>query len=94
MTGTTREPIWNVISIAFQALGVILGIAVGASASPRESLTPLLYMGEVYGICSLVGAVAAGVSLARNERWQPLTFIGVVINGFAALFVAAILFRR
>jgi hypothetical protein len=94
MTGTAREPVWNVISIGFQALGVILGIAVGASTSPREGLAPLLYMGEVYGICSLLGAVAAGVSLARNERWQPLTFIAAVMNGFAALFVAAILFRR
>jgi hypothetical protein len=94
MAESRREPIWNVIAIALQVVGVMATIAVGAEKSKPDSLEVLLYAAPTYAGFCLLGAVAAGVALARRERWLPLSFIALFVNGIPAVILLSVILQK
>src|SRR5665811_99746 len=91
---TRKAPKWNLISAGLQVLGVAAAIAVGQATQKAESIIALVYMVPTYACFCLLGAIAAGIALARAERWPALSFVTLFMNGIPALFLLTVIFRK
>ena len=77
-----------------QAVAVLAAILAGVMFGQPESLIALLYMVPVYAFFSLLGAAAACLALARRERWVPLSWVALTVNGIPFLMMLELIAQK
>jgi hypothetical protein len=80
ITGKPRRPVWGTVSLCCPLAGIVFGLWALWDVSGKEAAGFVFCILVVLFSCFL-GIISVAIALARAERFWPLTFMGMVLNG-------------